>query len=101
MVQKPIAYVQASWHTDITDHCRRAFMAELAQRGYRIFWFSQRDIIEACHAAGLRIVEMRRHSLNIPFGDRFWPLANYQLETRLQKWSSRHGADAIYLLGAK
>ena len=34
MVQKPIAYVQASWHTDITDHCRRAFMAELAQRGY-------------------------------------------------------------------
>src|SRR5258708_11498821 len=34
MVQKPIAYVQASWHTDVTDHCRRAFMAELAQRGY-------------------------------------------------------------------
>ena len=32
--QKPIAYVQAAWHTDITDHCRTAFMAELAQHGY-------------------------------------------------------------------
>ena len=34
MAQKPIAYVQASWHTDITDHCRQAFMAELAKHGY-------------------------------------------------------------------
>ena len=34
MAQKPIAYVQASWHTDITDHCRKAFMAELAKHGY-------------------------------------------------------------------
>jgi hypothetical protein len=33
MALKPIAYVQASWHTDITDHCRQAFMAELAKRG--------------------------------------------------------------------
>lgn len=71
---------------------------ELAQRGYRISWFSQRDIADACHAAGLRIVEMRRHSMGISFGDRLWPWANLQLETRLQKWASRHGADAIYLL---
>ena len=34
MAQKPIAYVQASWHTDITDHCREAFMAEMAKHGY-------------------------------------------------------------------
>jgi 6,7-dimethyl-8-ribityllumazine synthase len=34
MTRKPIAYVQASWHTDITDHCRTAFMAELARHGY-------------------------------------------------------------------
>jgi len=43
-------------------------------------------------------VEMRRHGLGIPFGDRLWPWANFQLETLLQKWSSRHGADVIYLL---
>jgi len=34
MALKPIAYVQASWHTDITDHCRTAFMTELATHGY-------------------------------------------------------------------
>jgi ubiquinone/menaquinone biosynthesis C-methylase UbiE len=90
--------------TTLTDHAGTRIVRalttprELGQRGYRISWFSQRDIIEACHAAGLRIVDMRRHSLGVPFGDRFWPWANYQLETRLQKWASRHGADAIYLL---
>ena len=73
---------------------------ELAQRGYRISWFSRRDIADACHNAGLQILEMRRHSLGIPFGDRLWPWANFQLEKRLQNWASHHGADAIYLLGA-
>jgi 6,7-dimethyl-8-ribityllumazine synthase len=34
MSLKPIAYVQASWHTDITEHCKTAFMAELAKHGY-------------------------------------------------------------------
>src|SRR6266403_4843392 len=91
--------------TTLTDHIGgrivRAVTAqrELARRGYRISWFSQRDIADACHSAGLRIVERRRHSLGIPFGDRLWPWANFQLETRLQEWASRHGADAIYLLG--
>jgi len=35
MALKPIAYVQASWHTDITDHCKTAFMAEMARHGYQ------------------------------------------------------------------
>jgi 6,7-dimethyl-8-ribityllumazine synthase len=29
-----IAYVQAAWHTDITDRCKQAFVAELAKHGY-------------------------------------------------------------------
>ncbi len=93
--------------TTLTDHAGTRIVRalttrrELAQRGYRISWFSQRDIADACHAAGLRIVDMRRHSLGIPFGDRFSRWANFQLENRFQKWASRHGADAIYLLGAK
>lgn len=74
---------------------------ELAQRGYRISWFSQRDVANACHKAGLQVLEMRRHSLAIPFGDRLWPWANFQLEKHLQNWASRHGADAIYLLGTE
>jgi ubiquinone/menaquinone biosynthesis C-methylase UbiE len=90
--------------TTLTDHLGtrvvRAVTAqrELGQRGYRISWFSQRDIANACDATGLRALEMRRHSLGIPFGDRLWPWANFQLEKRLQRLASRHGADAIYLL---
>jgi 6,7-dimethyl-8-ribityllumazine synthase len=34
MPLKPIAYVQASWHSDIIEHCKTAFMAELAKHGY-------------------------------------------------------------------
>ena len=92
--------------TTLTDHIGtrmvRAVTArrELAQRGYRISWFSQRDVVDACRTAGLQILELRRHSLAIPFGDRLWPWGNFQLEKRLQNWASRHGADAIYLLGA-
>jgi hypothetical protein len=92
--------------TTLIDHLGtrivRALTArsELARRGYRISWFSQRNIFDACDGARLRIRETRRHSLGVPFGDRLWPWANFQLETRLQKWASRHGADAIYLLGA-
>jgi 6,7-dimethyl-8-ribityllumazine synthase len=32
--RKKIAYVQAAWHTDITDACKRAFVDELARHGY-------------------------------------------------------------------
>ena len=93
--------------TTLTDHAGTRIVRalttrrELAKRGYRISWFSQRDIANACDAADLRILEMRRHSLAIPFGDRFSRWANFQLEKSFQKWASRHGADAIYLFGAK
>lgn len=30
-----IAYIQAQWHTDITDNCKRAFVAEIERQGYR------------------------------------------------------------------
>lgn len=90
----------------LTDHLGTRIVraltsrSEMARRGYRISWFSQRNISEACGRAGLRILETRRHSLGVPFGDRLWSWGNFQLERRLEKWASRHGADAIYLLGA-
>jgi ubiquinone/menaquinone biosynthesis C-methylase UbiE len=92
--------------TTLTDHFGTRIVrtltspSELAKRGYRISWFSQRNICDACDRAGLRILGTRRHGLGVPFGDRLWPWANFQLETRLEKWARRHGADAIYLLGA-
>jgi hypothetical protein len=90
----------------LTDHLGTRIVraltsrSELARRGYRLSWFSQRNISDACDRAGLQILETRRHSLGVPFGDRLSPWANFQLETRLEKWASRHGADAVYLLGA-
>src|SRR5688572_2311731 len=35
VARKPIAYVQAAWHTDITEHCKQAFMAEMTRHGYQ------------------------------------------------------------------
>jgi ubiquinone/menaquinone biosynthesis C-methylase UbiE len=92
--------------TTLTDHLGTRIVrvltsrSEMARRGYRISWFSQRNISDACDRAGLRILATRRHSVGVPFGDRLWPQANFQIESRLKKWASRHGADAIYLLGA-
>src|SRR5262249_24742631 len=74
---------------------------ELVQRGYRFFWFSERDITYACSNAGLLVLQKRKNGLGITFGDRLWRSLNFQLEKRLQEWSSRHGADAIYLLAGK
>src|SRR5438552_13368130 len=34
VIFKRIDYVQATWHTDITDHCRTAFMSEMVKHGY-------------------------------------------------------------------
>ena len=31
---KRIAYVQAAWHTEITDRCKEAFLTELGTHGY-------------------------------------------------------------------
>jgi 6,7-dimethyl-8-ribityllumazine synthase len=36
MALKPIAYVQASWHTEILDHCRNAFIVEVTKHGYGV-----------------------------------------------------------------
>jgi cyclopropane fatty-acyl-phospholipid synthase-like methyltransferase len=92
--------------TTLTDHLGTRIVraltsrSELARRGYRISWFSQRNISDACDRAGLRILETRRHGIGVPFGDRLWLWANFHIESRLEKWASRHGADAIYLLRA-
>jgi 6,7-dimethyl-8-ribityllumazine synthase len=57
MTLKPIAYIQASWHAEITDHCKQAFLAEVATHGY------EADSIEFFSAPG---------SLEIPSWPRSW-----------------------------
>jgi 6,7-dimethyl-8-ribityllumazine synthase len=43
---KKVAYVQSGWHTEITDACKEAFVAELKKHGY------DRDGIEFFSAPG-------------------------------------------------
>ena len=35
MAATKIAYIQARWHTDITDNCKTAFVDEIQAQGYR------------------------------------------------------------------
>jgi len=35
MTATKIAYVQASWHTNITDRCKEAFIEEIQRQGYK------------------------------------------------------------------
>ena len=35
MAATKIAYIQARWHTDITDNCKTAFVDEMQVQGYR------------------------------------------------------------------
>ena len=49
MTPKPIAYVQAAWHQEISDHCKDAFLAEMAAHGYpaeRVEMFSAPGSLE-------------------------------------------------------
>lgn len=92
--------------TTLADHpgtmIVRALTARWYERrhGYRISYFTHRDIAAAATSARLRVVEHRRHILGLPLADRFFPRLNYRLERAFRRWSARHGADALYLLAS-
>jgi 2-polyprenyl-3-methyl-5-hydroxy-6-metoxy-1,4-benzoquinol methylase len=71
----------------------------LQRKGYSIQYFRDRDITEAAAGQGLRIIQRQRFTLGVPYGDRIAPHLNFLLEKRLERWASRHGADALYLIG--
>lgn len=90
--------------TSLADHwgvaVTRAISARFvsARTGYKLSYFRHRDICNACKAAGLKIINIRRHTFGIPFGDRIWPRGNYWVESQLTAWANRHGAEALYLI---
>lgn len=90
--------------TSLADHwgvaVTRAISAHFvsARTGYHLSYFRHRDICSACEAVGLKIIDTRRHTFGIPFGDRIWPRGNYWVESRLIEWTNRHGAEALYLI---
>lgn len=78
----------------------RAMSAERyrQQHGYRMTWFTRADIVASAAEAGLKIVREKRFAVGLPFADRIWARANYELEERCQNWASRHGSEALFLL---
>lgn len=78
----------------------RAFTAEryFRNHGYRIHYFSAREIEEVCRRCGLFIHNVRRFSVGVPFGDKVWAKGNYWLENTAQDWAARNGSEAIYVI---
>lgn len=65
--------------------------------GYEISYFRHSDLVAAARGAGLALEQFRRFAAGIPFVDRFFPRASYELETRLSGWARAHGSEALYI----
>jgi len=91
--------------TSLLDHAGTRFLRWFSagrhrrKKGYLIHYYSKADIERATSGAGLRILEMRRFAVGIPYGDRLCAALNYRLEKSGESWASRHGMDALYLIG--
>jgi len=91
--------------TSLEDHLGNRIVRALTSRryasrfGYSIAYYRHQHILDACQEAGLKVSDMRRHTVGIPFGDRVWARGNYNVERRLESWAAKHGSDALYLLG--
>jgi ubiquinone/menaquinone biosynthesis C-methylase UbiE len=66
--------------------------------GYSISYYTERDLAQACEAAGLTIDTQVKFFLGLPFGDQVFPRANYFLEVACKKWANRHGTEALLML---
>lgn len=90
--------------TTLNDHIGTKIVRYLTQdkysknHGYKISYFDQKDIETSCVNVGLKIIDVRRYLVGLPFGDKIWPLANYYLESKFQGWANKNGSEAIYLL---
>jgi 2-polyprenyl-3-methyl-5-hydroxy-6-metoxy-1,4-benzoquinol methylase len=89
----------------VLDHAGVRFVRRLTSEryyrrfGYRITYYTTRDIVAAASVAGLQVMALRRYMLGLPFGDRICPWANFYLESFLEKWAERHGMEALYAMG--
>jgi ubiquinone/menaquinone biosynthesis C-methylase UbiE len=92
--------LQSSLMDHLGTRMVRALAAEryFRNHGYRLSFYANADILAAVQIAGLQVEAVRRFSFGLPFGDRIWPWANYQVERLFQGWSAVHGSDALYLL---
>lgn len=68
---------------------------------YSISYFNRSEIVDSARRCGYEVVGETRFGLNIPFGDRIWPWANFHAERLLSGASNRIGGEIIFELGAR
>jgi SAM-dependent methyltransferase len=91
--------------TSLLDHAGTRFLRWFSARrherkkGYGIQYYAHADIEQAVAGAGLGIRAMRRFVVGLPYGDRLSARLNYLLEKGGERWATRHGMDALYLIG--
>lgn len=91
--------------TSLLDHAGTRFLRWFSARrherkkGYGIHYFADADVERSVQRAGLRIRAKRRFVVGMPYGDRICAPLNYLLEKRGERWATRHGMDALYLIG--
>ena len=91
--------------TSLDDHLGTRIVRALSSRryasrfGYSVSYYRHQDILDACKEADLKVTDMRRHTVGIPFGERVLSRGSYHVERQLESWAARHGAEALYLLG--
>ncbi|MFZ1110075.1 MAG: class I SAM-dependent methyltransferase [Rhodomicrobium sp.] len=66
--------------------------------GYQLAYYTHADIVDACARNGLRIARSRRYQVGFPLLHQLWAWGSFQVESRLQRWASRYGTEAIYLI---
>ena len=68
------------------------------KNGYHISYFSKKMIEECVLRNNLKINNVRRYNIGIPFGDRISKNANYWVEKKLADIANICGSDAIFVI---
>ena len=68
------------------------------KHGYNLNYYNLKTIEECVKSSGLRISSCKRHRFGLPFGDKISKLGNLWLEVLLERFSAKHGSEAIIII---
>jgi 2-polyprenyl-3-methyl-5-hydroxy-6-metoxy-1,4-benzoquinol methylase len=66
------------------------------QNGYKINYFTYKEILSYAQKSGLEIKNTMRYKFGVPFGDRLSRKVNYRLEVLMKGFSSKFGSECIF-----
>ncbi len=68
------------------------------KHGYNLNYYNLKTIEECVKSSGLRISYYKRHRFGFPFGDKISKTGNFWLEVLLERFSAKHGSEAIIII---